>query len=163
MVVVRRGRHEGLRREPHRVGRAGEPEGASVPTEANVVKWLEVARFPKNRNCEPWFLRNQSPCPSGSISQKEELWTVIPQESSHLYSLSPSLSHRPDQTDGGWRGAREKPRFSFLPHPQFVVLQVFFYFQFFHLQFFAAFQRTVDWTWIRFWRGSEVESNDGRA
>ena len=31
---------------------------------------LEVARFPKNRNWEPQFLRNRAPYPSGTIPQK---------------------------------------------------------------------------------------------
>ena len=48
------------------------------------ISCLEVALFPKYRNCEPRFLRNQAPYPSGAIPQKQELLTVIPQESCHL-------------------------------------------------------------------------------
>ena len=34
---------------------------------------LEVARFPKNMNCEPQFLKSLAPYPSGMIPQKQEL------------------------------------------------------------------------------------------
>ena len=45
---------------------------------------IEVAGFPENRNCEPRFLRNWAPYPSGMFLPKQELWTVIPQELYHL-------------------------------------------------------------------------------
>ena len=42
------------------------------PDQAGHMLGLEVARFPKNRNCEPRFLRNHASYPSGTIPQKQE-------------------------------------------------------------------------------------------